>query len=149
MCFTCDNKKVKESRITSNQSKISFENSANLILSIQGSNFCFLHWPPAVFQCRFFSMRHICLFISTDDVSCGFHRADTCGDCTQGNGASWCNGDCSWCNKTNTCLAKNETCKGIYIFGQYIYKWQLVEYIIIYYNIHHFNIFKNQFVDLM
>ena len=28
------------------------------------------------------------------DVSCGGHRAATCGDC--GDGASYCNGDCDW-----------------------------------------------------
>ena len=31
-------------------------------------------------------------------VSCGNHRARTCGDCPRGNGASWCNGDCHWCS---------------------------------------------------
>ena len=29
-------------------------------------------------------------------VSCGNHMASTCADCPQGNGASWCNGDCHW-----------------------------------------------------
>jgi len=29
-------------------------------------------------------------------VSCGNHRASTCEDCPQGNGASWCYGDCQW-----------------------------------------------------
>merc|ERR1712112_646403 len=29
-------------------------------------------------------------------VSCGNHRASSCHECPQGNGASWCNGDCVW-----------------------------------------------------
>jgi len=29
-------------------------------------------------------------------VSCGGHEANDCGDCPQGHGASWCNGDCKW-----------------------------------------------------
>jgi hypothetical protein len=31
-------------------------------------------------------------------MSCGGHWAGTCADCPQGNGASWCNGDCQWLN---------------------------------------------------
>ena len=31
-------------------------------------------------------------------VSCGNHKAATCADCPQGNGAGWCNGDCQWVN---------------------------------------------------
>ena len=34
-----------------------------------------------------------------DSVSCGKHKATTCADCPQGNGASWCNGDCQWVNE--------------------------------------------------
>jgi polypeptide N-acetylgalactosaminyltransferase len=30
-------------------------------------------------------------------VSCGMHKATNCSACPQGNGASWCNGDCHWC----------------------------------------------------
>lgn len=30
-------------------------------------------------------------------VSCGQHRANSCGMCPQGNGEMWCNGDCHWC----------------------------------------------------
>ena len=33
-----------------------------------------------------------------DLVSCGVHNATTCSDCPEGNGASWCNGDCKWAN---------------------------------------------------
>lgn len=29
-------------------------------------------------------------------VKCGAHRANTCADCPQGNGESWCNSDCEW-----------------------------------------------------
>ena len=32
------------------------------------------------------------------EVSCGNHYTNTCADCPQGNGASWCNGDCQWVN---------------------------------------------------
>jgi len=35
---------------------------------------------------------------SGSQVSCGGHYADSCSDCPQGNGASWCNGDCIWYN---------------------------------------------------
>ena len=39
-------------------------------------------------------------------VSCGSHYALNCVDCPQGNGASWCNGDCIWitdqCTETLT-----------------------------------------------
>ena len=31
-------------------------------------------------------------------VTCGNHKAVTCEDCTGGNGASYCNGDCTWLN---------------------------------------------------
>ena len=36
-------------------------------------------------------------------VSCGGHEAPSCKECTQGNGASWCNGDCEWSN--DECVA--------------------------------------------
>ena len=29
-------------------------------------------------------------------VSCGQHTARSCAECPQGNGKSWCNGDCRW-----------------------------------------------------
>jgi len=42
---------------------------------------------------------------STDDqVSCGGHYAPTCGDCPQGNGAYWCNGDCAWIDQREECI---------------------------------------------
>jgi len=31
-----------------------------------------------------------------EEVSCGNHRASSCAECPQGNGASWCNGECEW-----------------------------------------------------
>ena len=36
--------------------------------------------------------------LSGTGVSCGNHNADSCSGCPQGNGASWCNGDCEWQN---------------------------------------------------
>jgi hypothetical protein len=35
---------------------------------------------------------------STGSVWCGGHEAASCADCPQGNGASWCNGECTWLN---------------------------------------------------
>ena len=37
--------------------------------------------------------------VVVDKVSCGSHRASSCAKCPQGNGASWCNGDCKWTSK--------------------------------------------------
>ena len=37
-------------------------------------------------------------------VSCGGHRASSCNECPQGNGAAWCNGDCQW--NTGSCRLK-------------------------------------------
>ncbi|CAE7352945.1 DDB1B [Symbiodinium natans] len=36
-------------------------------------------------------------------VSCGNHIADTCLDCPQGNGPTWCNGECVWNYNTSLC----------------------------------------------
>ena len=33
-----------------------------------------------------------------DFVSCGNHQANSCSDCPQGNGRTWCNGQCQWLN---------------------------------------------------
>merc|ERR1711971_83889 len=44
----------------------------------------------------------------TGGVSCGNHNANTCADCPQGNGASWCNGDCQWVN--GQCQDKDLDC---------------------------------------
>ena len=37
-------------------------------------------------------------------MSCGGHSAATCSECTQGNGAFWCNGECEW--KNGQCVFK-------------------------------------------
>ena len=42
---------------------------------------------------------------------CGGHEASSCQDCPQGNGASWCNGDCKWNN--NQCVALKAILAGI------------------------------------
>jgi len=42
-------------------------------------------------------------------VSCGGHSAQSCADCPQGNGASWCNGDCAWMN--GQCMSSASTCQ--------------------------------------
>ena len=39
-------------------------------------------------------------------VSCGRHRAPSCTECPQGNGASWCNGDCTWSDEQ--CISKGK-----------------------------------------
>ena len=49
----------------------------------------------------------VILTISTgngDPVSCGNHQANSCAKCPQGNGATWCNGDCKWSN--GQCISK-------------------------------------------
>lgn len=35
-------------------------------------------------------------FIGEVSVKCGGHEARTCDECPQGNGASWCHGQCEW-----------------------------------------------------
>ena len=42
-----------------------------------------------------------------EQVSCGNHQAMSCSECPQGNGESWCNGDCLW--DKGTCVSKG-TC---------------------------------------
>jgi len=39
------------------------------------------------------------------EVSCGQHKAGSCAGCPQGNGASWCNGDCQWID--DQCVKEN------------------------------------------
>ena len=46
----------------------------------------------------------------SSSVLCGAHRAATCEACPQGNGRSWCNGDCVWCDATDTCMARTTKC---------------------------------------
>merc|ERR1711862_831794 len=37
-------------------------------------------------------------------VNCGAHYASTCAHCPEGNGESWCNGDCVWStNNSGVC----------------------------------------------
>ncbi len=36
-------------------------------------------------------------------VNCGGHSALVCEDCPDGNGATWCNGDCSWDDSDGVC----------------------------------------------
>ena len=40
-------------------------------------------------------------YISGFTVNCGGHRAPSCSDCPQGNGAAWCNGECEWFENDN------------------------------------------------
>ena len=47
--------------------------------------------PGASKRCEYFKR-----WSSSIAVSCGNHRAATCPDCPQGNGQSWCNGECAW-----------------------------------------------------
>jgi polypeptide N-acetylgalactosaminyltransferase len=44
----------------------------------------------------------------TSWVKCGGHSAQTCDLCPQGNGASWCNGDCTWCDAKKQCIPLSE-----------------------------------------
>ena len=39
-------------------------------------------------------------------MSCGGHYAAFCHECPNGNGASWCNGDCEWNSNLNECQIK-------------------------------------------
>ena len=45
---------------------------------------------------------HKSSYFSGQQVSCGNHQASSCQECPQGNGPSWCNGDCIWSN--NQCV---------------------------------------------
>jgi hypothetical protein len=38
-------------------------------------------------------------------LSCGSHKADICGECPQGHGRLWCNGDCEWDDSSNICVS--------------------------------------------
>jgi hypothetical protein len=44
----------------------------------------------------------------TGEVSCGGHVATSCNECPQGNGETWCNGDCEWDVSNNRCLMRSE-----------------------------------------
>jgi hypothetical protein len=45
--------------------------------------------------------------ITSKSVRCGGHSAASCADCPQGNGASWCNGDCFWEDSKKACVARS------------------------------------------
>jgi len=49
------------------------------------------------------SENHHTVTSTKDNVNCGNHDAPTCADCPQGNGASWCNGECEWSNENEAC----------------------------------------------
>lgn len=43
------------------------------------------------------------------EVSCGNHGASSCAECPQGNGASWCNGECEWLDENGGgCQSKSK-----------------------------------------
>jgi len=45
-------------------------------------------------------------FIS-EEVNCGGHLTSSCAKCPQGNGASWCNGECEWSSENGgVCQSK-------------------------------------------
>ena len=46
-------------------------------------------------------------------VLCGAHRAANCEACPQGNGQSWCNGDCVWCDAGDACLSRTAQCNAV------------------------------------
>eukprot|EP00523_Entomoneis_sp_CCMP467_P008606 CAMPEP_0168722348 /NCGR_PEP_ID=MMETSP0724-20121128/2553_1 /TAXON_ID=265536 /ORGANISM="Amphiprora sp., Strain CCMP467" /LENGTH=710 /DNA_ID=CAMNT_0008769021 /DNA_START=301 /DNA_END=2432 /DNA_ORIENTATION=+ len=46
---------------------------------------------------------------SAIELSCGQHKAKSCGECPQGNGKEWCNGDCHWCEYGASGQSKNAT----------------------------------------
>ena len=57
----------------------------------------------------FFHKKKSCykiILISIGTVNCGQHVAATCNACPNGNGASWCNGDCTWNSQIKECLPK-------------------------------------------
>ena len=59
----------------------------------------------------------------TSDVVCGGHTAATCADCPQGNGQSWCNGDCFWnvdiCQDTDPNEGTEEACTADVLCGEF------------------------------
>merc|ERR1719369_2129616 len=70
---------------------------------------------------------HVCVRPTTDKhhgVSCGNHKASNCGECPQGHGARWCNGDCRW--RHGQCVARSGTGWGIMEYLVEITKHQTV-----------------------
>mmetsp|Transcript_18895 Transcript_18895/g.35162 ORF Transcript_18895/g.35162 Transcript_18895/m.35162 type:complete len:507 (+) Transcript_18895:30-1550(+) len=45
-------------------------------------------------------------FTTETSVVCGNHKAISCDRCPQGNGASWCNGECEW--RDNACVRSSK-----------------------------------------
>ena len=43
------------------------------------------------------------IFVKDVPVACGGHTASSCSACPQGNGATWCNGDCQWSKADGKC----------------------------------------------
>ena len=46
-----------------------------------------------------------------EEVSCGNHGAPSCAECRQGNGASWCNGECEWTESEDGGICQSKTSK--------------------------------------
>ena len=44
-------------------------------------------------------------------VVCGGHTAPKCELCPQGNGESWCNGECTWCASKTECIHQSAVCE--------------------------------------
>ena len=65
-------------------------------------------------------------------VNCGGHIASSCSECSQGNGAAWCNGDCFWNNNQCVAITGGGTYKLFkfpvkYLFSKFIHKLLLVK----------------------
>jgi len=43
------------------------------------------------------------------EVNCGSHNALNCAACPQGNGETWCNGDCRWIESSQKCILAAQT----------------------------------------
>ena len=62
-----------------------------------------------------------CAGPAVPNVICGSHEASFCHACPQGNGASWCNGDCTWSN--NQCVAPGAGNQFTYIYFDRGWTW--------------------------
>merc|ERR1712038_354611 len=54
--------------------------------------------------------------LGVSEVKCGGHYASSCSSCPQGNGESWCNGDCTW--RSGRCVSKSSSGGGRSISGR-------------------------------
>jgi len=54
--------------------------------------------------------------LGASEVKCGGHYASSCSSCPQGNGESWCNGDCTW--RSGRCVSKSSNGGGRSISGR-------------------------------